>query len=103
MTAPPREQNAWFIVLIRTYVNRPLRHGYFHSPRLTCDATPQWCSIGVHSGAMLPPTLQQITVFSAGLSSAAPQPEAGRALIAFLSSAQAASVMIKTGLDPKVK
>ncbi|HEY8337565.1 MAG TPA: substrate-binding domain-containing protein [Tardiphaga sp.] len=51
----------------------------------------------------LPPSLQQITVFSAGLASAAPQPDAGKALIAFLSSAQAAAVMIKTGLDPKVK
>ncbi|CAN5321193.1 substrate-binding domain-containing protein [soil metagenome] len=51
----------------------------------------------------LPPSLQQITVFSAGLSSSAPQPDAGKALIAFLSSAQAAPVMIRTGLDPKVK
>jgi molybdate transport system substrate-binding protein len=51
----------------------------------------------------LPPALQQITVFSAGLASAAPQPDAGKALIAFLSSPQAAAVMIKTGLEPKVK
>jgi molybdate transport system substrate-binding protein len=51
----------------------------------------------------LPPSLQQITVFSAGLASAAPQPDAGRALIAFLSSAQAAPVILKSGLEPKVK
>ncbi len=45
----------------------------------------------------------QITVFSAGLAAKAPQPDAGRALIAFLSSKQAAPVMVETGLDPKVK
>jgi molybdate transport system substrate-binding protein len=58
---------------------------------------------GIDIVGPLPPALQQITVFSAGLSSVAPQPEAGKALIAFLSSAQAAPVMIRTGLDPKVK
>lgn len=58
---------------------------------------------GIDIVGPLPPALQKITVFSAGLSSAAPQPDAGRALIAFLSSAQAAPVMIATGLDPKVK
>jgi molybdate transport system substrate-binding protein len=58
---------------------------------------------GIDIVGPLPPELQKITVFSAGLSSAAPQPDAGRALIAFISSAQAAPVMIATGLDPKVK
>jgi molybdate transport system substrate-binding protein len=56
---------------------------------------------GIEIIGPLPPSLQQITVFSAGLASASPQPDAGKALIAFLSSAQAAPVMIKTGLDPK--
>jgi len=58
---------------------------------------------GIDIVGPLPPALQQMTVFSAGLASAAPQPDAGRALIAFLSSAQAAPVMIKSGLEPKVK
>jgi molybdate transport system substrate-binding protein len=58
---------------------------------------------GIDIVGPLPPALQQITAFSAGLSSAAPQPDAGKALIAFLSSAQAAPVIIKSGLDPKVK
>jgi molybdate transport system substrate-binding protein len=58
---------------------------------------------GIDIVGPLPPALQQITVFSAGLSSKAPQPDAGRALIAFLSSVQAAPVMAATGLEPKVK
>jgi molybdate transport system substrate-binding protein len=58
---------------------------------------------GIDIVGPLPPSLQQITVFSAGLTSHAPQPDAGRALIAFLSSAQAAPVMVATGLEPKVK
>ena len=58
---------------------------------------------GIDIVGPLPEALQKITVFSAGLASAAPQPEAGRALIAFLSSKQAAPVIVATGLDPKVK
>ncbi|MDB5503067.1 MAG: transporter substrate-binding protein [Tardiphaga sp.] len=58
---------------------------------------------GIDIVGPLPPALQQITVFSAGLSSKAPQPDAGGALIAFLSSVQAAPVMAATGLEPKVK
>jgi molybdate transport system substrate-binding protein len=58
---------------------------------------------GIDIVGPLPAALQKVTVFSAGLASAAPQPDAGKALIAFLSSAQAAPVMIKTGLEPKVK
>ncbi|MET0877007.1 MAG: substrate-binding domain-containing protein [Tardiphaga sp.] len=58
---------------------------------------------GIDIVGPLPAALQKLTVFSAGLASAAPQPEAGRALIAFLSSKQAAPVMVATGLEPKVK
>jgi len=58
---------------------------------------------GIDIVGPLPEALQKITVFSAGLASAAPQPEAGRALIAFLSSKQAAPVIVATGLDPKAK
>lgn len=51
----------------------------------------------------LPPALQKITVFSAGLATNAPQPEAGKALIAFLASKQAAPVIVATGLLPRVE
>jgi molybdate transport system substrate-binding protein len=48
----------------------------------------------------LPPDVQKITIFSAGITSSASQPEAGRALIAFLASAAAAPALKKAGLDP---
>ncbi|WP_409192667.1 substrate-binding domain-containing protein [Bradyrhizobium sp. RDM4] len=48
----------------------------------------------------LPPEVQKITIFSAGIASSASQPEAGRALIAFLASAAAAPALKKAGLDP---
>ena len=50
----------------------------------------------------LPASLQKITVFSAGIATGSKQPEAGKALIAFLASPQAAPVLKKTGLDPFV-
>jgi molybdate transport system substrate-binding protein len=58
---------------------------------------------GIDIVGPLPADLQKITVFSAGLSSNAPQPDAGKALIAFLSSKQAAPVIVASGLEPKVK
>jgi molybdate transport system substrate-binding protein len=48
----------------------------------------------------LPPDVQKITIFSAGITSTASQPEAGRALIAFLASAAAAPALKRAGLDP---
>jgi molybdate transport system substrate-binding protein len=48
----------------------------------------------------LPADVQKITIFSAGITSSASQPEAGRALIAFLASAAAAPALKKAGLDP---
>ena len=48
----------------------------------------------------LPPEVQKITVFSAGLTANASQPEAGKALIAFLASAEAAAALKRAGLDP---
>jgi len=48
----------------------------------------------------LPPELQNITIFSAGITANASQPEAGRELIVFLASAEAAAVLKRTGLDP---
>jgi molybdate transport system substrate-binding protein len=58
---------------------------------------------GIDIVGPLPDALQKVTVFSAGLATKAPQPEAGKALMAFLSSKEAAPVMIRSGLDPKVK
>lgn len=48
----------------------------------------------------LPPEVQKITVFSAGLTANASQPEAGKALIAFLASAESAAALKRAGLDP---
>ena len=50
----------------------------------------------------LPPEVQKITLFSAGIVTGSKVPDAGRALIRFLSSADARPVVAKTGLDPIV-
>ena len=48
----------------------------------------------------LPPEVQKITIFSAAITANASQPEAGKALIAFLASAAAAPALKRAGLDP---
>jgi molybdate transport system substrate-binding protein len=48
----------------------------------------------------LPPEVQKITVFSAGIATAAKEPVAGEALIAFLASPAAAASLTKSGLEP---
>jgi molybdate transport system substrate-binding protein len=55
---------------------------------------------GVDLVGPLPPEVQKITIFSAGIVTGAKEPEAGRALIKFLASAESAPVIKKTGLDP---
>lgn len=55
---------------------------------------------GVDLVGPLPEPVQKITMFSAALASGAREPDAGRALIAFLASPAAAPVLKKTGLDP---
>lgn len=55
---------------------------------------------GVDLVGPLPPEVQVITMFSAGLVKGAKEPGAGRALIRFLASADAAALIRKTGLDP---
>src|SRR3954471_15731291 len=55
---------------------------------------------GIEIVGQLPAEVQKITVFSAGISSTSKQPDAAKALIQFLGSAQAAPVMYRTGLDP---
>jgi molybdate transport system substrate-binding protein len=57
---------------------------------------------GVELVGPLPSELQKITVFSAGVAVNAKEPEAGRALIRFLSSATAAATIEKSGLEPTV-
>lgn len=57
---------------------------------------------GIDIVGPLPMSLQKITVFSAGLASGAPEPAAGKALIAFLASKEAAPVVAASGLEPKV-
>jgi molybdate transport system substrate-binding protein len=48
----------------------------------------------------LPPEVQQITFFSAGIASNAKEPEAAKALIDFFTSAAAAPTIAKSGLEP---
>lgn len=49
---------------------------------------------------MLPPPLQRVTVFSAGISTTAKNPDAARALIRYYVSAEAAPTIRKAGLEP---
>jgi molybdate transport system substrate-binding protein len=49
----------------------------------------------------LPAELQRVTIFAAGLTANAKEPEAAKALIAFLSSEQAAGVVRMTGMTPR--
>ena len=56
---------------------------------------------GIDIVGPLPAELQKITVFSAGIATSSKEPEAGRALIKFLSSSPVArDEMVKSGLDP---
>jgi molybdate transport system substrate-binding protein len=48
----------------------------------------------------LPPEVQRVTVFSAGIATGSKEPEAGRALITFLASPAAAAAVTKSGLEP---
>jgi molybdate transport system substrate-binding protein len=48
----------------------------------------------------LPADIQEITTFSAGVHKAAAAPDAGRALLKFLTAPAAASIIRKTGMDP---
>ena len=55
---------------------------------------------GIDVVGPLPPEVQKITIFSAGIVVGARQPEAGRALIAFLSSPAASRAILNSGIDP---
>jgi len=58
---------------------------------------------GVDVVGPLPDAVQRITTFSAAIPSAATNPAAGKALIAFLASPEAAAVFVSAGLDPIAK
>jgi molybdate transport system substrate-binding protein len=55
---------------------------------------------GIDIVGPLPEELQQITVFSAGIATVSKEPEAGRALIKFLTSPAARDTIIKSGMEP---
>jgi molybdate transport system substrate-binding protein len=55
---------------------------------------------GIDYVGPLPPEVQLVTVFSAGVTTAAKSPDAARALITFLASPESARVMSKSGLEP---
>lgn len=55
---------------------------------------------GIEIVGPLPDDLQKVTVFSAGIATVSREPEAGRALISFLSSPGAREAIINSGLEP---
>ena len=55
---------------------------------------------GIDIVGPLPDELQKITVFSAGIATVSKEPDAGRALIKFLTSTAARNTIIKSGMDP---
>ena len=55
---------------------------------------------GIDIVGPLPADLQKITVFSAGVATAAKEPEAGRTLIRFLTSPVASAEIVRSGMEP---
>ena len=55
---------------------------------------------GIDYVGPLPAEVQRVTVFSAGISSTARQPEAAKQLIRYFTSPQAAPAIVKSGLEP---
>jgi molybdate transport system substrate-binding protein len=58
---------------------------------------------GIEIVGPLPPGAQRMTIFSAGIVAGAPQPDAARRLIAYLSSPAAGPAIRKSGMDPVQK
>jgi ABC-type molybdate transport system substrate-binding protein len=56
--------------------------------------------VGIDYVGPLPPDIQQITVFAAGLHTSAKETEAAKALVKFLTAPQAAPVIRKKGMEP---
>jgi molybdate transport system substrate-binding protein len=55
---------------------------------------------GIDIVGPLPDDLQKITVFSAGIATVSKEPDAGKALITFLASPTASTVIVRSGLEP---
>jgi molybdate transport system substrate-binding protein len=55
---------------------------------------------GVDLVGPLPPELQKVTLYAAGIATVSKEPEAGRALIKFLASPAARDAIIKSGMEP---
>jgi molybdate transport system substrate-binding protein len=55
---------------------------------------------GIDIVGPLPESLQKVTVFSAGIATVSKEPEAGKALIKFLSSPAAREAIANSGLEP---
>jgi molybdate transport system substrate-binding protein len=55
---------------------------------------------GIDIVGPLPADLQQFTVFSAGIATVSKEPDAGKALIKFLTSPDARDEIVKSGMDP---
>jgi molybdate transport system substrate-binding protein len=55
---------------------------------------------GVDIVGPLPADLQKITVFSAGIATVSKEPDAGKALIRFLTSPTASAAIVKSGMEP---
>jgi molybdate transport system substrate-binding protein len=55
---------------------------------------------GIDIVGPLPPDLQKITVFSAGIATVSKEPDAGKALIKFLASPAASAAIVKSGMEP---
>ena len=67
---------------------------------LAAQQMPELKAVPGIDAVPLPPELQLIIVFSAGLSAAPAAPDAANALVEFLSSPEAAPVLRPKGLDP---
>jgi molybdate transport system substrate-binding protein len=57
---------------------------------------------GIDYVGPLPPEVQRVTVFSAGVATSSKNADAARALIRFLASSEAAGIVVKSGLEPIV-
>jgi len=55
---------------------------------------------GIDIVGPLPNELQKVTVFSAGIATGSKEPDAGKALIKFLTSPAASAQIVKSGLEP---
>jgi len=58
---------------------------------------------GINHVTPLPPEVQKVSVFSGGVADTSGDPEMGKAVLKFLSSADAAGAIAKSGLEPITK